>query len=127
MICYPIHNTRSYRQRFDVMNQPLPLPESMQHEFSPVVAGMGMEFRTEWNPGNGLHQLQHQSQQSQPSSMQLNVNDPPALRGHTCTVYPLSHCTTWIDHSTASLSPVGRTMFAANQVNTQGTMFRTVV
>ena len=33
-------------------NQSLPLPESMQREFFPVVAGMGMEF--EQNGGLGM-------------------------------------------------------------------------
>ena len=108
-------------------NQPLPLPESMQQDFSPgVVAGMGMEFEQNGTLGmdfiNTSTAADHQSQQqSQPSPMQLNnnISDPSTTTAgshhmpHVSTL-PLHH----LDHSAASLSPVGRTMFAASQVNT---------
>ena len=101
-------------------NQPLPLPESMQQEFS--VAGMGMEFEQNGGLGMDFINTTTADQQSQPSPMQLNVSDPATSTTgshmHVSTL-PLHH----LDHSAASLSPVGRTMFAASQVNTQGTMF----
>lgn len=114
----------SFRRDSFSKNQPLPLPESMQQEFSPVVAGMGMEF--EQNGGTlgmdfiNTSTADHQSQQSQPSPMQLNVSDPSTSTtvSHSAAMHvstmPLHH----LDHSASSLSPVGRTMFAASQVNT---------
>ena len=100
-------------------NQSLPLPKYMQQEFYPVVAGMGMEFEQNGGLGMDFINITPADQQSQPSPMQLNVSDPATSTTgshmHVSTL-PLHH----LDHSTASLSPV---MFAASQVNTQGTMF----
>ena len=118
-----IEKLPTFRRDSFSKNQPLPLPESMQQDFSPVVAGMGMEFEQNGTLGmdfitTSTADHQSQSQQSQPSPMQLNVSSDPTTSTtvshmHVSTL-PLHH----LDHSASSLSPVGRTMFAASQVNT---------
>ena len=119
-----IEKLPTFRRDSFSKNQPLPLPESMQQDFPSVAAGMGMEFEQ-----NGTLEMDfintstadHQSQQSQPSPLQHNVSDPStcttAVGSHQMHVstLPLHH----LDHAAASLSPVGRTMFAASQVYSQ--------
>ena len=110
-------------------NQPLPLPDSMLQEFSPVV-GMGMEFEQSGTLGMDFisSNTDPQSQQSQPSPMQLNVSEHLATTKtsppHVSTL-PLHH----LDHhhhhhsATTNLSPASRGTFGSQVSSTQGTMF----
>ena len=111
-----IEKLPTFRRDSFSKNQPLPLPESMQQDFSPVV-GMGMEFEQNGTLGMDFASgsTDHHSQQSQTSPMSHNMNDIPVTttsQMHVSTL-PLHH----LGHS-----PIGRGTFAS-QVNTQGTMF----
>ena len=124
-----MNRSRSCRRHFDAIAS---LRISAFHSQSPCSKtswewnSSRMEFEQNGTLGmdfiNTSTAADHQSQQqSQPSPMQLNnnVSDPSTSTAgshhmpHVSTL-PLHH----LDHSAASLSPVGRTMFAASQVNT---------
>ena len=123
-----IEKLPTFRRDSFSKNQPLPLPESMQQDFSPVnVVGMGMEFEQSGTLGMDFisSNTDPNSQQSQPSPMQLNVSENPATSGTAShmhvTTLPLHHLEHHHPHATRAPGS-----FAPSQMtNTQGggTMF----
>ena len=120
-----IEKLPTFRRDSFSKNQPLPLPESMQQDFSPVI-GIGMEFEQNGTLGMDFisSNTDPQSQQSQPSPMQLNVSNHPATSTtshmHISTL-PLHH----LDQHSAnsSLSPASRSSYASQVGPTQGTLY----
>ena len=121
-----IEKLPTFRRDSFSKNQPLPLPESMQQDFSPL-PGMGMEFEQNGTLGMDFisTNTDPQSEQSQPSPMQLNVSDhpPTSTTSHVhVSTLPLHHLD---QHHSAnsSLSPASRSSYASQVGHTQGMMF----